>query len=172
MVNDENEEGETPLHLAVLKGMSETVEWLLDHNANLYSADSCVLERHSYLCDCRGIMFADFCRTGDNALHFGVRAGRPEMVHLLLTRGLNPEICNKVGAPWDYHLRESLVTNTIEGTVSFESGKCVCVCVCVCERASGKWERERERGKWERTERGSLEREREGDTVTITFVDQ
>lgn len=62
--------GDTPLHIAAVRGEVQTVGWLLEAGADINTGGE----------------------IGYTALHYAVEHGHPEVVRLLLQRGANREI--------------------------------------------------------------------------------
>ena len=87
-LGEENEKGETLLHLASHKGYTNIAINLLDRGADIHLKD----------------------KNGNTALHHAARSGRTEVVRLLIDRGASFEVFNFVLetpthlAIWNHHI--------------------------------------------------------------------
>ncbi|KAM6984971.1 BRCA1-associated RING domain protein 1 [Aplochiton taeniatus] len=109
-----NHKGETPLHLAAIKGDMEAVTELLDHGADPNLKDNagwtplheaCNLGHQSVveLLVPRGALLNTPGYENDSPLHDAVRNGHPAIVKLLLQHGASQSVMNMFGLrPADY----------------------------------------------------------------------
>jgi len=108
-VNAKDEDGRTPLHLAVESANRDIIQLLLDKGADINAKDE---------------------KSGSTALHYAVRFSKRETAELLIARGADINARDKQGhtplyvaANHDYKITEFLLSEGADSSIRIESGQ-------------------------------------------------